>query len=179
MPQLIAPTTAVHRSYLAAMAEFRAEGRFGADDHSMLAWSRADGVPGEDDPEGFDRYTAALRALALPAGPRPDGWVQCSELWYVDGTEWLGRLGVRHRLTPRLTEIGGHIGYDVRPSARRRGHATTMLREGLTIARNLGIGSALLTCAHDNVASRTVIERAGGVLEDQRGDALRFWVPTA
>jgi predicted acetyltransferase len=36
-----------------------------------------------------------------------------------------------------------------------------------------------VTCDVDNVASRKVIERNGGVLEDRRGDKLRFWVPTS
>ncbi|MGC9669808.1 GNAT family N-acetyltransferase [Planosporangium sp. 12N6] len=174
MPELVAPTTAVRRSFLAALAEFRAEGRLGAADRTMLAWN----APGTDEPDEFARYVAALRALALPDGPRPDGWVPCTELWYVDGADWLGRIGIRHALTPALEEIGGHIGYDVRPSVRRRGHATAMLRAGLTVARGLGIESALLTCDRDNVASRTVIEHAGGVLEDRRGDTLRFRVPT-
>jgi predicted acetyltransferase len=175
LPELVPPIATVHRSYLAALAEFRAEGRLGAEDATMLA-SAARGVP--DDPEAFDHYVAGLRALALPETPRPDGWVPCTELWYVDGAEWLGHLNLRHRLTPHLTEVGGHIGYDVRPSARRNGHATAMLPDGLAVARGLGIESALLTCDHDNVASRRVIEKAGGVLEDQRGDKLRFWVPT-
>ena len=74
--------------------------------------------------------------------------------------------------------MGGHIGYDVRPSARRRGHATAMLRGALIVARGLGIESALVTCSVDNVGSRTVIERNGGVLEDERAGKLRFWVPT-
>jgi predicted acetyltransferase len=89
----------------------------------------------------------------------------------------LGRIAIRHRLTPQLREVGGHIGYDVRPSARRCGRATAMLRAALPVARTLGIESALVTCDVDNVASRTVIERNGGMLEDQRGDKLRFWVP--
>ena len=70
------------------------------------------------------------------------------------------------------------IGYDVRPSARRRGHATGMLRDALIVARGLGIESALVTCMVDNVGFRTVIERNGGVLEDERAGKLRFWVPT-
>lgn len=102
-----------------------------------------------------------------------------TELWWVDGEEYLGRVGVRHRLTPTLLEIGGHIGYDVRPSARRRGHATEMLRQALGVARGLDIDPALVTCDIDNVGSRTVIERNGGVLEDERRGKLRFWVPTA
>ena len=34
-------------------------------------------------------------------------------------------------------------------------------------------------CDVDNVASRKVIEVNGGVLEDERGGKLRFWVPTS
>jgi predicted acetyltransferase len=57
-------------------------------------------------------------------------------------------------------------------------HATAMLRSALPLALRLGIESALITCDVTNLASRKVIEANGGVLEDQRGQQLRFWVPT-
>ncbi|HEY7926376.1 MAG TPA: GNAT family N-acetyltransferase [Candidatus Dormibacteraeota bacterium] len=79
----------------------------------------------------------------------------------------------------RLREVGGHIGYGVRRSARRRGHATAMLRGVLPKAFALGIHPALVTCRTDNLASRRVIEHNGGVLEDERRGELRYWVPTA
>lgn len=85
---------------------------------------------------------------------------------------------MRHELTPWLLEVGGHIGYDVRRSRRRQGHATRMLAAVLPEAARLGIDRALLTCDADNVASRRVIESNGGVLEDRRGEKLRYWVPT-
>jgi len=97
----------------------------------------------------------------------------------VEGDEYLGRLAIRHRLTPHLLEYGGHIGYDIRPSARRRGHATAMLGASLPWARELGIDPVLVTCDNDNVGSRKVIEGNGGVLEDRRGVKLRFWVPAS
>ena len=87
-------------------------------------------------------------------------------------------MSIRHRLTPSLLLMGGHIGYDVRPSARRRGHATLMLAAALPVARGLGIDRALLTCRTDNIGSRKVIEANGGVLEDERDGMLRFWAPT-
>jgi predicted acetyltransferase len=96
----------------------------------------------------------------------------------VDGCEYLGRLSIRHSLTPWLLDFGGHIGYGIRPSARRRGHATAMFRACLPVASRLGIDPALLTCDVSNLASRRVIEAGGGVLEDRRGEKLRFWVPT-
>jgi predicted acetyltransferase len=53
-----------------------------------------------------------------------------------------------------------------------------MLRQTLAIANRMGIDPALITCDVDNIGSRTVIERNGGVLEDERAGKLRFWVPT-
>jgi predicted acetyltransferase len=104
--------------------------------------------------------------------------VPSTTLWWVEDEQYLARIAIRHRLTAHLLEGGGHIGYDVRPSARRRGHATTMLRAALPVAHDMGIASALVTCDVTNVASRRVIEANGGVFEDQRGERLRFWVPT-
>jgi predicted acetyltransferase len=80
---------------------------------------------------------------------------------------------------PALHELGGHIGYDVRPSARRRGHATAMLAAALPVAGALGIDPVLTTCDEDNAGSRKVIEANHGALEDKRGVKLRFWVPAS
>ena len=179
MPQLVEPCVQVHASFLAAMSEFRAERRGGPDDDSMIGSElRAFGADWEA-PEAFAGYVEHLRAQALEETARPPGWVPCTTLWYVEASTYLGRLAIRHRLTPQLLEVGGHIGYDVRPTARRRGHATAMLRAALPVARGLGIDRALVTCDTDNVGSRRVIEANGGVLEDERHGKLRFWVPTA
>ncbi|WP_163510930.1 GNAT family N-acetyltransferase [Fodinicola acaciae] len=175
MPELVTPTVRVHQSFLAAMEEFRAEGRAG--DHSMIGRELLEFGPTWTEPAGFARYVAAVVADAQT--PMFPGFVPQTTLWYVDGDDYLGRVGIRHHLTPHLLEEGGHIGYDVRKSARRRGYATEILRQALSVAATLGIESALVTCDVDNVASRKVIERNGGVLEDERRGKLRFWVPTA
>jgi predicted acetyltransferase len=113
--------------------------------------------------------------------PRPEGRVPQTTLWWVSGDEYLGRISIRHpdRLTAHLREIGGHIGYDIRPSARQRGHATAMLAAALPVARSLGITRALLTSDEDNLASRKVIEANGGVLEDKSSGKVRYWVPAS
>jgi predicted acetyltransferase len=131
------------------------------------------------DPVAFAAFTQRLRDLALPETTRPEGFVSMTALWWVEGDEYLGRLSVRHELNDFLRELGGHIGYVVRPSARRRGHAGAMLAAARPIARDLGIDPALVTCDDTNAASRRVIESTGGVFEDQREDKLRFWVPTS
>lgn len=78
----------------------------------------------------------------------------------------VGRVSVRHALNERLTLVGGHIGYAVRPAFRRRGYATCILRQALAVARSVGVADALVTCADDNVGSIRTIERCGGVLQD-------------
>jgi predicted acetyltransferase len=168
-----------HDSFVAAMDEFRAEGRGGAADDSVVGGElRTFGTTWKD-PEVFAGYVATLVADSLEDTPRPEGYVACTTLWYAQDDIYLGRLAIRHALTPALMASGGHIGYDVRASARLRGHATAMLRESLGVARGLGIESALITCTPDNTGSRRVIENCGGVLEDVRDGQMRFWVATA
>ncbi|GAB3021685.1 acetyltransferase [Nocardioides flavus (ex Wang et al. 2016)] len=174
MPELVLPTTSVRESFLEAMDEFVAEG---ADNTQTAAWIEHR-APAWKDPTVFEEFVAAVRADALDDTPRPERHVPCTTLWWVEGEDYLGRLAIRHRLNEFLLDVGGHVGYDVRPTRRREGHATAMLREALPWARDLGIDSALVTCDDDNVGSIRVIESAGGVLEDVRRAKRRYWVPT-
>jgi predicted acetyltransferase len=137
-------------------------------------WTRAE----LEDPRGFAALIESIRIEALPETEIPADLVHQTTLWFVDGNEWLGRLAIRHELTPALHELGGHIGYVVRPSARRKGYATQMLTQSLPYAARLGIDPALVTCDADNAPSRKVIQAAGGELEDERHGKLRFWVAT-
>jgi predicted acetyltransferase len=177
MPELVAPTVAVRESFLAAMAEFAEEGRRG--DNSMIGRDLATYPSRWETPEGFAAYIEDLRLDALDGTPRRPGFVPQTTLWWVEGYEYLGRLSIRHRLTPTLLEMGGHIGYDVRASARRRGHASAMLDAALPIAHGLGIDPALITCDATNVGSRRVIERNGGVLERIVDGELHYRLSTA
>ena len=178
MPVLVEPTATVADSFRSAMAEFRAEGRGAQDDESMVGWEIRTFAATWDSGPGFDSFVAALLAQGDEQAARPADLVTCTTWWYVEGTDYLGRIALRHRLNAHLLEVGGHIGYDVRPSARRQGHATAMLADVLPVAGRLGIGSALVTCESTNTASRRVIETNGGVLEDERQGKLRYWVPT-
>ncbi|MET7359517.1 GNAT family N-acetyltransferase [Streptomyces sp. NPDC005562] len=177
MPHLALPTARVHRSYLAAMQELRAEGQGGPDDDTTLGSTLRRYGDRWRDRAVFESYVAEVRAAAYPAAPHS---VPVTTLWYVDGADYFGRLTVRHTIGTRfLREYGGHIGYDVRPTARRRGHATDMLRGCLPYAAELGLESVLVTCDTDNTGSRKVIEAAGGTFEDERGGKLRYWISTA
>jgi predicted acetyltransferase len=174
MGRLIIPDVALKDSFLAAMAEFDEEGRCG--DGSGIGRDLEQWTGRWETDGGFAAYvTDKVAERERVVDP---GWMLNTNLWWVEGDEYIGRMSIRHELNDWLREVGGHIGYDVRRSRRGEGHATAMLREALVVARDLGIERALLTCDTDNAASRTVIERNGGVLEDVRGGKLRYWVPT-
>lgn len=179
MPELIAPTVDLHASYLEAWAEFAAEGRGAADDDSALRYEFDRFGDRWNTSEGFAAFVEFLTLSGLEETPRDEGWVPQTTFWYVDGDRYLGSIRCRHRLNPSLFETGGHIGYDVRPTARLRGYATTMLHEVLSFAASVGIEQALVTCDEDNIGSRKVIEANGGVFEDVREGKRRYWVPTA
>lgn len=114
--------------------------------------------------DGFMRY---LREMAAGRNLEP-GHVRQVTYWLTDDAgRILGCSRLRTRLTPTLAYHGGHIGYDVRPSERRKGYGTRLLALTLEKARKMGLNRLLLTCDDDNVGSARIIERNGGVLQDR------------
>ncbi|SNY06015.1 GNAT family N-acetyltransferase [Paractinoplanes atraurantiacus] len=180
MPVLAPPVYDVQKSFLEAMAEYEAEGRGAPGDFSnigsdMRVWSAT-----WSSPEVFRTFVDGLRAQALEETPRPASFVPTTVLWWVEGADYLGRLNIRQRLAPgEAGQRNGHIGYDVRPSARRQGHATAMLAAALPLAASLGLPRVLVTCDAGNEASRRTIERNGGVADAPIGEKLRYWITTA
>lgn len=137
---------------------------------------------GYSERRGFRYYVAQLRAHEEGID-LPDGWVRSALRGaFVDG-ELVGRTSIRYELTKHLLEVGGHIGYAVRPDFRRRGYATQILRRSLEMLAARGTEYALVTCDAKNVASAKTIQSCGGELENvvQVGEGLtnRYWVPTA
>ena len=124
--------------------------------------------------EYLHRREANRRGELLPAR-----WVPTTFLAAVDEGRLVGRVSIRHELNDWLSRYGGHIGYAVVPDARRRGYGTEILRQGLVVARALGIDAVLVTCDVDNLASAGVIERCGGEFESvASGDGTpkrRYW----
>lgn len=121
--------------------------------------------------------------IVLPDGTLGERVLE-TQLWYVEGDEFLGSISVRHRLNAILEQWGGHIGYAVRPSAWGRGHATAMLAAMLDHVRaHLPLERVTLTANVKNLASIRVIEKNGGVFHDEiahpwiEGDTgRRYWI---
>lgn len=171
MPRLVAPAARCEVSFLAALREFQAEGRLLELDPARLA---AD----------FAGFVRALQRRTDPAHLAP-GRVPETVLWLVEGDEFLGRVAIRHALTAQLRRVGGHIGYEIRPSRRRQGHGRRVLALALPRAAALGLDRVLVTCDADNIGSKKIIEANGGQLEDaiavpgERVMKLRYWIDLA
>ncbi|GGB47327.1 acetyltransferase [Flexivirga endophytica] len=175
--RLIQPTVELHDAFLECAFEFGSGHRDGF---------ATDSLTDEDlkDRATFAAWIATRLSYADETTLLPPDRVHDTLSWIVDEREpqrILGSISLRHRLNDFLLQVGGHIGYGVRPSARRKGVATAALTLALDQAKALGLRQALITCQDDNTASARTIERNGGALEDIRetpdhGTVRRYWV---
>ena len=171
MTELVRPDVRYRESWAEAVAEFP-EGTM----HGSGLWELEHGLDTTE--QGCREVVAHLRSCADPEVEPPENRVRSTYFWITEGEEVVGFLALRHALTPWLLEEGGHIGYSVRPSRRREGHATRALALAVRPAAELGIERALVTCDDDNEPSARTIERNGGVYEDTRNHKLRYWIET-
>ncbi len=121
------------------------------------------------------------RILRRKENPEPP-LVAETVYWPIFDGSVVGRISLRHTLNDNLRKMGGHIGYEVRPSFRRRGFATEMLRQILLTPKAREIGDLMLTCAPDNIASNRTILANGGILtqtiyvESIGADRNHYWI---
>jgi len=95
------------------------------------------------------------------------GFVPSTLFFSVDESQRiLGAIHLRHHLNERLLQHGGHIGYGIRPSERRKGYATIMLKLLVDKLKELDYDKVMLTCDEDNIGSIKTIENCNGVLSE-------------
>jgi len=171
--ELVAPSAALRDSYGSYVAELEAGGE--AYVPFVVRFEHAN----------FDALLARLSDCSRGIGV-PPGFVAHSTYWLVqEGTRVVGVSNIRHALTPALRREGGNIGYGVRPSARRRGFGTEILRQSLGRASDLGLTRVLVTSGKNNLGSVKVILHNGGVLDSEehlpdRGEIVqRYWIDIA
>ena len=112
---LITPTTDLQDEYLDFYNEWKDSGE------TMIPWVIT------KDPSNFPAMVQEL--LDAHNGINlPESWVPDSTYWLVtDHNRIVGAVNIRHSLTEHLFNAGGHIGYGIRPSERRKGYATKLL----------------------------------------------------
>ena len=185
---LSSPSLRYKHSYLDALREFREV------DNRQLSNEELASIE-----ENFSAYVQRFFDWEDETKIR-HGWVTSSAYWLVldesehakqvsnkgEGVEgegiYIGQLNLRHELTQSLYEVGGHIGYEIRPSMRQRGYGKEILRLGLEKARERGIHHVLVTCDETNIGSKKIIEANGGRFQNavmQEGSPvkkLRYWI---
>ena len=123
---------------------------------------------------GLDRflkestYEAWLEKLVrdMDIANIPESRVPALTYFYVreEDEEIVGMINIRLALNDFLRTEGGHIGYSIRPTERRKHYATEMLAEALKVCDVIGIKEVLISCDKNNPASAGVIRNCGGIL---------------
>lgn len=118
---------------------------------------------------GLDDFEAFLEQLEMYRTGKnlPAGHVRSNTFFLLDNHRLVASSSLRHELSDGLAVYGGHIGYAVRPSERRKGYGSLILRLTLERARAFGLEKVFVTCDADNAASGKIIEKNGGRLENQ------------
>lgn len=120
-------------------------------------------LPRKDFPAYIQKLVKLSAAIDLPPG-----FVPMTTYWMVSPDQTiLGVSKLRHHLTPSLENHGGHIGYVIRPSHRRKGYGSLILALTLEKSQDLGIERVRITCDTDNIGSARIIEKNGGILSGQ------------
>lgn len=169
MNHLVKLTPEMEQQYLSYLEEWRVSGE------TIIPTACDNGAL------SFSEYLAKLPEYETEEGC-PNGFVPGTMWFYVDDAgRILGTLNFRHRLNEFLLQTGGHIGYGVRPSERRKGYAAQMLADALEqVRREYGLTRVLITCDRKNTASARTILKNGGVLENEIPEngriTQRYWI---
>ncbi|MBH0229441.1 GNAT family N-acetyltransferase [Halobacillus yeomjeoni] len=167
--QLIKPTIDLKDEYISFYNEWKETGE------SMVPWVI------EKDPGNFEAMVQFLEDNANGVN-LPEGWIPHSTYWLIDqNNKVLGVVNLRHELTDFLRNNGGHIGYGIRPSERKKGYATQLLALSLEKAKALYIKKVLVVCDEWNTASYKTIVNNSGVadtdfVEEDGNVVKRFWI---
>lgn len=160
---------------------------------SEIAAYRQEFLDANDSMDGcgpLERFADPLAWIAeteryLKPETTPEGRVPATQFLTIRAADdkLVGLIQVRHPLNDYLAQFGGHIGYSVRPSERRKGYAKEQLRLILPYCKEqLGIDRLLITCDDWNAGSRRTILGNGGVYEntvlepDSQERLERYWI---
>ena len=110
-------------------------------------------------------------------------WANATNYLLIDENNHVyGFSQLRHSLKGQLINIGGNIGYAIRPTERRKGYGTIQLQLLLEKAKELGLDKVLVTCRENNIGSKKTIENCLGEQDHSVPSKypnimeLRYWI---
>ncbi len=77
----------------------------------------------------------------------------------------VGTINLRWNLSELMLQFGGHIGYSIRPTERRKGYNKINLYLVMIEARKVGLDKVMLACDVNNAGSDRTLKALGGKLE--------------
>ena len=121
--------------------------------------------------------TGSLRRTEDPAE-----WIKTQFMYVNEDGKVVGMLQIRHYFNEELKKYGGHVGYCILPSERRKGYAKAMLKAALPECRKIGLDRVMISCYPENEASRKTILANGGIYdstvywEEREVYLERYWI---
>jgi len=117
-----------------------------------------------DKTESYEEWLASVARNANPLTVSPE-WVLTDTFFAIDSeNKIVGIIDLRHTLNEFLINFG-NCGYSVRPSERKKGYATEMLKQLLIVAKEAGLKQLHLSVERDNLPSVKAIINNGGIYE--------------
>ncbi len=130
----------------------------------------------------FDDFLIDLEHSKDAKKYKPDRVDQTTFVLVDKDNHIYGGTNLRHELNEGLLLHGGHIGYLIRPTERRKGYGTLILKLVLNECQKRNIFHVLVTCKEENIGSARVIEKNGGIYEDSHLNPddhkiyKRYWI---
>ena len=93
-------------------------------------------------------------------------WVPATLFFLMSESNIFGAIQIRHHIDhPNLRDMWWHIGYGIRPSARKQWYGKTQLSLWLEQAKKLWLSKVMISCLEDNEASAKIIKANWGVFK--------------
>lgn len=154
--ELIYPSKEYEKKALEYISEF------------LLYKSEINGTGGLDRYDDYNEWLKKVeKDLDLPN--IPEDRVPASTYFFLRRSDdrIMGMINIRHKLNEFLYNEGGHIGYSIRPTERKKGYGTLLLKLGLEKCKELNLNKVLITCDKSNTGSAKVIQNNKGILENE------------
>jgi len=118
---------------------------------------------------GFTFEQALDRCLKMESNEYAENVGRCPGKTFLlirqNDNKIVGTINIRWNLNKEMLSFGGHIGYGIRPTERRKGYNKINLYLGLIEAKKLGLEKVMLDCAVNNIGSDKTLKALGGKLE--------------